>query len=319
MPKGFASEEPTTSAIGVEPFPYGDIKTEELQIKQAPFLLPIGIYHQGRRLTSFKLKPYTGAEELQLSALNKRYQSKVAEVLPRFAAEIIDSFGDDQGSISLKELATSQNLSTMRLCENMHLADALTILLQARLDSYGAEIQLAGQCPNCATHNRDKDGEFSLIDTVDVIFVKQLLNPIIEISLKGTMIAQEMITRIQIRPIRVYDLKRIQKQSSNEQELEITYELLTHSCVAIPESTFYGETRNTDNSGVSPGSAEEIFAKLDVDDREDWKDAVKSLGDWGPSMKVPMNCRACGHEYPAAVPWNNLPFFLSRPSRKRNR
>jgi hypothetical protein len=317
MPKatmGFANE-PQPGLTERTAFPYDTIKTDKCEIRDCPCKLPIGIFHDGQRLIDYTCKPYTGEEELQLSALSKRFQKKAGDVLPGFLAGMIETIG----GTPIKELASSKSLSVQRVCEQMFLADALTMLLQIRLDSYGERIQLAGQCPNCGNHNKDREGEYSELDTVELVVVKELPYPTIELTLEdGFTSFEETIKRVHLRPARVYDLKRMTKQK-DEADFEFIHELMLNTVVAIPDSTAWGTSSNSDRTGISSGSVEEIFKLMTPNDRELLKEAVGELANFGPAMTSPMTCRNCRFEYQALVPWNDLPSFLSRPTRKRNR
>lgn len=285
------------------------ISSTEMLLRDFGHKLPIGCFYESDRLADFTLKPYDGEEELAVSAIANRFQDRVADVLPHILAQVVDTIG----GIPLKDLASSQSLSTTRLFENMFLADALTILLQLRLDNFGEEVKLGGQCPNCGEHNKDREGEFSDLGTVKVNVVEAFPHPVVEVLLvTGGKIFEDEVKRVLLRPVRVYDMKRLSKQDDKRTRLKLHHEILMHTVVAIPECTAYQSIG--ERGGLSPTSVEEIYKKLSNRDRDALIKAVSKLSDLGPEMTCEMICRACSYEFPAQVPWRDVPGFLSFPA-----
>jgi hypothetical protein len=290
------------------------ITTETTLLSACQHTLPIGWFDaNGERQQSFTLKAFTGKDELELSALTTRYRDKIAEVLPVFLSRMIETIG----GTPIAEVAKSQSLSTQKLCENLFLADALQVLLQLRLDAIGPDVQLSGQCPICQTVNKDREGEYSDLSTVEVQMVKGLTHPIIEIVLPdGATVFEDFIKRIQIRAPKLYDLKRMAKQAKDGQaEYRVNHRILLNTVVGLPESEAYGNSMNSDRTAISAAGIEALYEQLTARDRSYLQKCINKVSNFGPAMTIEMVCRACGYDdWSAEVPWRDLPTFLSYPA-----
>lgn len=288
-----------------------NITTETVLLSACPHTLPIGWFDaNGERQQNFTLKPFTGKEELELSSLTTRNRDKIAEVLPIFLSRMLETIG----GVPLAELAKSQSLSVQKLCENLFLADALQILLQLRLDAIGPDVQLSGQCPACQTVNKDREGEASDLSTVEVQMVNGLTHPVIEIVLPdGATMFEDFIKRVQIRPAKLYDLKRMAKQAKDGQaEYRVNHRILLNTVVGLPESEAYGSSMNSDRTAISAAGVEALYEKLTAKDRAYLQKSSNKISNFGPSMTIEQTCRACGYDdWSAEVPWRDLPSFLS--------
>lgn len=293
-----------SSTLSATPYATFRDALEERTIADVPYVLPHGVFFEGDRLTSFTLKPFKGRTELELSAMVSRFQNKIPEILPLFLPNIIGTIGGEK----LEDLAKAQSLSPSKFCERMALADALTILLQARLQEFGSEIQLAGQCPNCGTHNKDLEGEYSDLSTVEMGMLRELPAPLIEVPLKdGVDFLGDRITRVHVRPCRLYDLQRLAKSQGKTAQLRINHELIMRTVVGLPDSAVYSGS----DRPISEETVKDFYCELGNSDRARIDTAVKKIGSIGPQMSVGMICRGCGNDdWVASVPWQDLPEFF---------
>ncbi|MBW4514572.1 MAG: hypothetical protein KME11_05045 [Timaviella obliquedivisa GSE-PSE-MK23-08B] len=307
--QGFATEEAIALIDEKPTTPYTDIKTEMVLLKAFPGQLPIGWFTpEGEKLTTYTVKPYTGEDELFLSGLTTRFRDKVSDILPHFLARMIDTIGD----IPVREVAQQASVKPNTLFENFYLADALTMLLSLRLENFGKEIQIQGQCPACQTVNKDREGEYSDLSSTEIEVAQGMNCPHVEVFLPtGAKVFDDMIKRVILRPIRMYDMKRLAKQDDKRAKLRLNHELLMHTVVGIPESEAYGKSQNSDRSGISELGVESLFKALNARDRDYLLKAVGKLGSFGPGMQMDMGCRNCGFEYKAEVPWRDIPSFLT--------
>ncbi|NJR41175.1 MAG: hypothetical protein HC781_22960, partial [Leptolyngbyaceae cyanobacterium CSU_1_4] len=306
---GFASEELINVSDEKPTTPFSDISTEMVLLKAFPNQLPIGWFTpEGEKLTTYSLKEYTGEDELFLSGLTTRFRDKVTDILPHFLARMVDTIGEN----SARDVAQQSSVKLPTLFENFYLADALTILLQIRLQNFGKEIQIQGQCPACQTVNKDREGEFSDLSSTEIELAVGMNCPHVEVTLPtGAKVFDDTVKRVILRPLRMYDMKRLAKQDDKRAKLRLNHELLMHTVVGIPESEAYGKSQNSDRTGISELGVESLFKVLNAKDRDYLLKAVGKLGSFGPGMQMDMNCRACGYEYKAEVPWRDVPSFLS--------
>jgi hypothetical protein len=296
--------------LPTQPEDLASLKLETVRLDEMEYRLPIGIFRKdGSVVDSFELNEYTGSLELELSALSQRKKRKTTEVLPQFLPSIVKSFGD----IALKEFAKAEELSIADLFNNIYLADALTILLQLRVESYGPGIRLAGQCTNCGTKNVDSEQNPSDLSSVE-IKRSSAKSSLYTVALKqGVTLfpgetGEERIEALTLRPLRLREFAKI--QASNDSQIGLDYRLALMSVVGTPTETDWAKAGSY-NGVMSQALVEDLFNRLKPGDRAIVLRAASKLSGLGPLMTSSMTCKNCGTEFDVAIPWQDLSGFLS--------
>jgi hypothetical protein len=290
------------------------LKLRKLTIAEVPYTLPIGVFSpDGDRLQNYTLKPYDGACERALSRLCAKKQNRTAEILVDFLPVILDTIGGKK----LSDLATLHEISVRDMLQNLYLADAIHILLQLRIDEYDKSIRLSAKCPNCGTPHLDAEDEPSDLSTVEVNLVRQLSSPLIEVLLKSPVTfyagtdEQETISAINIRPVRIRDLERLNKVQKGEDVLSLQHRILFSTLVGSDKNT--GDEYQNSKRTLSILSVESLYDKLATKDRTALMKAVTKIGQIGPEVQTEVHCQnpVCGNKFSASIPWQDLGSFLS--------
>lgn len=290
------------------------LKIRKLTLAETPYTLPIGVYSpEGDRLQEYTLKPYDGACERALSRLCAMKQNRTAEILTDFMPVILGSIGGKK----LSELSSLYDISIRDMIQNMYLADAIHILLQLRTDEYDKSIRLSAKCPNCGTPHLDSEEEPSDLSTVEVNWVKDLASPLIEISLKNPVVffqgteQEEIVSTVNIRPVRIRDLERLNKVQKGEDILSLQHRILFSTLVGSDKNT--GEEYQHPTRTLSLLSVESLYDRLSTKDRSMLMKAVTKIGQIGPEVQTEVHCQnpVCGNNFSASIPWQDLGSFLS--------
>jgi hypothetical protein len=288
----------------------------KLTLADVPYTLPIGIFSpEGERLQSYTLKPYEGHLERTLSRLCEKKQNRpnrTTEIMTAFLPLILDEINGK----SFSQLSSDFNISPQDMIQNMYLADAIHILFQLRIDEYEQFIRLSAECPKCGTKYQDEETEPSNLTTVDVNSVQSLISPLFEYTLKNPVIFypgtdnEEVVTTLNIRPVRVRDLERLNKPQTGDDALSLKHRILFSTLVGSEKNT--GDEYRTDKT-LPIISVESLYDRMRTKDRADLMKAVQKIGDIGPSVQTDVCCQnpACGNKFSAAIPWQDLGSFLS--------
>jgi hypothetical protein len=296
--------------------PVDQITTETCFIEYTPYTLPIGVLHEGQRLKSFTLTPYTGDREVELGKILTKFKNRAVEALPPFLAKMVGAIG----GIGVAELSNSLGLGgAYKLFDRMALADVLTILLQIRIDNVGRDIYLSANCPNCSYLNVDSKDSPSDLSTTEVVLVTNLNTAAVEVTLAdGVTLFEETLSKVLITYPRMCDLTRMAKAKSEDRP-NFTHELMFEVVVGLPNSP-YTSSFNSDRTAINRSAIEHVYSKMTVRDRNTLKEAVQEVYSWGPAMSTDMVCARCGHEdWSAEVGWQDLMTFLSGATPKRRR
>lgn len=279
-------------------------------ITAEPYTLPIGLFVNGQRMRHFKLKPFTGEDEIKIGALFRRYQGKMGEILP----DVLASFVTEIDGEPIQEIAKTQSTSVVKLFQNFNIADAIQVLFQIRLDNFGNELKLSAECPKCGFKNEDAEGEYSDLSTLEIGFGDTITSNFFRVDLvDGLQFMGDAIDHLILRPMRVYDYTRLAKPDGSRGQLAIEHKIMLQTVRAIPQCTALSGSRNFDGSGVSEDSARDVYAEMTAKDRKAMLKAVEKLLKFGAEMRLDYVCRNCSNEFKAEVGWNNLPTFLSLP------
>jgi hypothetical protein len=290
------------------------LKLRKLTIAEVPYTLPIGVFvPDGDRLQNYTLKPYDGASERALSRLCAKKQNRTAEILVDFLPVILDTIGGKK----LSDLASLHEISVRDMLQNLYLADAIHILLQLRIDEYDKSIRLSAKCPQCGTAHLDAEDEPSDLSTVEVNLVKQLSSPLIEVLLKSPVTfyagtdEQETISAVNVRPVRIRDLERLNKVQKGEDVLSLQHRILFSTLVGSDKNT--GDEYQNSKRTLSILSVESLYDKLATKDRTALMKAVTKIGQIGPEVQTEVHCQnpVCGNKFSASIPWQDLGSFLS--------
>ena len=290
-----------------------DLKTDTITLEDLGHSLPIGIFRKdGSVVRDYELNEYTGDREIELSKLSNRKKRKTTEILPLFLQGIIKLVG----TTPLKEYCKEEDLSLEAFTGNLFLADALAMLLRLRVDSYGNEIRLVGNCPACNTKNVDSELEPSDLSSVEIKLSKAK-SPIFELNLetgatfgKGTEF-EETIKTIQLRPLRLREFSKINSQKSDDGvQAGLDYRLAFITIVGTPQESRWG-SEGSYNGVMAQSAIEDLFKILPAKDRAAVLRAVNKLSGIGPLMRSGMTCKNCGTDFDVDVPWQDLSGFLS--------
>lgn len=297
---GFQSEPEVLERFHDEVIPLSGLKVTTVPLDQLGTALPIGVFLEGDRLNSFKLKPYKTKHDRILGEILSRPKVNLADALQAFLPQVLDEIG----AIPIADLAAKLSLSVSRLCSTLYLADVLTILLAIRMAAQGSLIKMSATCPACGTLNEDQGtpaSPFHDIAELEIKVVEGLeQKPIFEVLLQdGLQIGSETIRSIHMQPLRLHQFQALVKPGAAEAyDIAMLYEMVT----AIPESEYYRNARGKI-------FADELYDELTMRDLETLRDAMDKL-QLTPDLTAEMACRNCGNEWDAALPWGQLRQFL---------
>lgn len=297
---GFQPNEFTAATAQYDAIPIGNLKVTTTRLDELGNKLPIGIFLEGDRLNSFKLRPYRTKHDRVLGEILSRPKINVVEALQDFLPQILEEIG----GIPVSELSSKLSLSVSRLCSSLYLGDALTILLAIRQAAQGTLIKMSANCPVCSTHNEDKGtpaSPFHDLSGLEIPIVEGLeQKPVFEIVLQdGLVVGNETVKSILMQPLKLHQFQALNRQNSNDAyDIAMLYEMV----VGIPESEYY---RNVKGRIFS----DELYDELTMRDLEALRDAMDKL-QLTPNLTAEMSCRNCGNEWEAALPWGQLRQFL---------
>lgn len=297
---GFQPEPEILESSRYEAISLSSLKVTTVPLDQLGANLPIGVFLQGDRLSTFKLKPYKGKYDRILGEVLSRPKINLSDALQDFLPQILDEIG----SIPIGDLAKKMSLSVSRLCSGLYLGDVLTILLAIRKAAQGSLIKMSGTCPACGTLNEDKGTPSSPFHDIVGLEVKVLENltsaPIFEVLLQdGLQVGSDTVRCIHMQPLRLHQFQALTKPgASAAYDIAMLYEMVT----AIPESEYYREARGKIFS-------DELYDELTMGDLEILRDAMDKL-QLTPDLEAEMACRNCGNQWEAALPWGQLRQFL---------
>lgn len=292
--------EDTVPGDGETSIPFADLKVTLVPLDQLGLFLPIGVFLEGERLNSYKLKPYKTKHDRVLGEILSRPKVTLADAIKDFFPQIIDEIG----GIPIADLASKLSLSPTRLCSSLYLGDVLTILLAVRQAAQGCLIKMSATCPACGTVNEDKGtsaSPFHDISGIEIKVVDSLAQkPIFEVLLKdGIQVGSDRIHSILMQPLRLHQFQSLVKQGDNNAyDIAMLYEMVS----GIPGSELYRNARGRVFS-------DELYDDLTMQDLEILRGAMDAL-QITPDLTAEMACRNCGHEWDAALPWGQLRQFL---------
>ena len=294
---GFAPEtDPTPQVTGI---PIDEVQLTTITFSELGENLPTGIFHEGERLYSYTLTPFTGELEMGLEDLfNSRKQGadKIYSTLRQFLPRAIK----DIGGVPLHKLDSDSR----RLIDRMDLGDVFSMLLSIRCQHHdSSDIAISAQCPNCNTVNADREGEYHDLNTVDIKCYQHLpREPLFDIVLEdGFTVTQEKITKLRMRPLRFYQLKTMGDPNNGKFPNLSLVSGMMHS---FPDSAHYKEPKGDFFDRT-------LYARL-VDSPRDKDKVFKALRKLqpGPVMSIAMDCINCGYKWKEALSWSQLPSFL---------
>jgi len=300
---GFAPE--TQSAPQVTGIAIEDVKLTAVPFSELGENLPTGLFHEGERLHSYTLAPFTGDLEVMLEELfnsKKQGVDKVYSTLRQFLPSAVR----DIGGIPLHKLESDPR----RLIDRMDLGDVFSVVLSLRCNYHGkGDIAIAGQCPNCNTKNADQ-GDYAQpyhdLGTVEVKCYQHLpQEPLFDIPLEdGFTVTGERINKLRMRPLRFHQLKAMGDPNSGKFPNLNMISALMHS---FPESTSYREPKGDFFD-------KNLYARLigSPRDKKAVFDALEKLQP-GPVMSIDMDCINCSYQWKEGIPWGQLPSFLYGP------
>lgn len=296
---GFQSAGPAEPAALHEAIPIRDLKVSTVPLEQLGDTLPIGVFLEGDRLNSFKLKPYRTKFDRVLGEILSRPKVNLVDALQNFLPQILEEIG----GIPIADVAAKSSLSVSRLCSNLYLGDVLAILLSIRQQAQGTLIKMSATCPVCGTLNEDRGTNASPFHDLRGLEIKVLENsqkPVFNVQLEdGLKVGDDLIKSILMQPLKLYQFQSMMKQGSSEAyDIAMLYEMIT----AIPESEYY-------RSASGRIFSDELYDDLSMRDLEILRDAVEKL-QLVPDLTAEMTCRNCGNEWEAALPWGQLRQFL---------
>ncbi|MFQ3617433.1 MAG: hypothetical protein SNJ81_17355 [Cyanobacteriota bacterium] len=279
--------------------PIDSLKVTTIPLEELGNTLPIGVFLEGDRLNSFKLRPYKTKFDRILGEILSRPKVNLVDALQNFLPQILEEIG----GIPIADVASKLSVSVTRLCSGLYLGDALTILLSIRQQAQGTLIKMSAACPACGTLNEDKGTPASPFHDLSGLEIKILeisQKPVFEVRLEdGLTIGSDLIKSILMQPLKLHQFQSLTKQGSSEAyDIAMLYEMVT----AIPESEYY---RNASGKIFS----DELYDELTMRDLEILRDAVDKL-QLTPDLTAEMTCRNCGNEWDAALPWGQLRQFL---------
>ncbi len=279
------------------------LSIEFVTLEELNFTLPIGIFVEGQRFNTFKLKPYRTRHDRILGEILARPKVNLVSALQDFYPEIIEEIG----GLPIAEVAAKLSVSVSRLCTGLYLGDALAILLAIRMAAQGSLIKMAATCPACSTHNEDRGtmaSPFHDIAGLDIPVIPTLeQKPVFSVLLKdGLVIGNETIKRVHMEPLKLHQFQALTKQgSSDAYDIAMLYAMVT----ALPDSRYYSKAKGQVFSA-------ELYDELTMADLEILRDAMEKL-QLTPKMVAEMTCYNCTHSWEAALPWGQLRQFLFVP------
>lgn len=296
--------EPQESASDAEPnvVRFEDLKLRKVELQDYPNTLPHGFFVDGQRLQTLELASYNPNQDLQLGKLYSSPNAKIKAILGEFLPKIIKSIG----GVELTELARSLSVPPKTLIEQMPLIDAMTVVLNARVNNVGMDIKMDAQCPNCKTQNVDDPEECRPYHELSEVEIGVFNNPItskliVEVTLEhGFYVGEDLCKTLRLRPIRLYELEKISKAPRGYLDVALLYQQVCE----IPEASILqgvkGQLFN-----------DELYATMkSLDDRNLLLKASRKLQELGPGMSVNMTCHNCGNNWDESLSWGDLRTFL---------
>jgi len=273
-----------------------------MEARELGCVLPVGLFTaDGEHLTEYTLAPYKTKYDRVLGQLLNAPKAKITQVLGQFLPQYITSIG----GFEIKELSEKMNgISPTRLIEGMPMGDALSIVLQIRLQSQGDDIAMSAQCPQCGVQNDDdptKGRPYHDLSSTEVsCFCNLHAKPLIDVILKDGIEGRgEPIRRIQMQPLRLHQLEKVATPGSGT---PVDIALLYGMICGIPDSELYSNVRGQVFS-------DELYDELTRGDLAILRKAVEKIQP-GPDMNADMACFSCGHEWKSPIAWGNLRQFL---------
>jgi hypothetical protein len=286
-----------TTAIGIDA-----LEIEEVCLAELNNTLPIGIFLDGERLTSFTLKPYKTKYDRVLGEILGRPKITILSALQQFLPLMIETIG----GIPLADLAQKLSTSPARLFGGMYLGDALSIVVSIRMAAQGPHIKMSATCPSCGTENEDKGTIAEPYHDLSGLPIKKIVHlssdPVVEVRLKdGLEVGKEKLFRILMQPLKLHQFEAIAKPGAGAMDVLMLYEMV----VGLPESEYYGKAKGRVFS-------DDLYDELTMADQQILVKAIERL-QIVPKMEAEMVCIGCGHKWDAGLPWGNLRRFLFVP------
>lgn len=291
------SSDVDTTAIAIDALEF-----EEVPLVQLDNTLPIGIFLEGERLTSFTLKPYKTKFDRILGEILGRPKVTILSALQQFLPMMVETIG----GIPLGDLAAKLSTSPARLVSGMYLGDALSIVLSIRMAAQGPHIKMSATCPACGTDNEDKGTPAEPFHDLSYLPIKKVVllssDPVVEVRLKdGLEVGKEKLFRVLMQPLKLYQFEAIAKPGAGAMDILMLYEMVA----GLPESEYYGKAKGRVFS-------DDLYDELTMTDQQILVKAIERL-QITPKMEAQMECIGCGHKWDAALPWGNLRRFLFVP------
>ena len=300
---GFSTEE-QVSTTDITTLDYNSFNIKQVELQNYRNTLPHGLFVNGQRLQKFTLKDYDPEQDLKLATLYSNQKSDIKQVFGNFLPTIIETIGGR----TLKEIAPEINSTPQQIIERLSLGDALTIILNARLQNVGELIEMEDQCPNCRTKNKDEPSQGRpyhsisevMIGTIPVITDKLVVKIQLE---QPFQVGEDLCDVVHMRPIKLYEMQKIQKSSQSARgKIDIT--LLQNQICGIPQAT---ALQNITGQIFDDDLYRQIKS---LKDRGTLLKVSEKLQEIGPNMNLPMSCYNCQYEWDSALPWGNLRNFL---------
>jgi hypothetical protein len=246
---------------------------QDIELGELGQTLPFGLVVDGRLLKEYTLLTYVGEHDLKLGSLedaSKEGPTRINRIYSKLLALMVETIGNYE----IKEICHRLNdISPVQLFEQMYLADALSMVLNLRLVSYGSEVGINSYCPCPQQHLIKADDPGQSHHLLESIIIRKLsdncLNafPLTVELADGIEIDGQLIKIIEFEPPRFGHIPQL-KDKALPRDIKLLY-----LC------------------SVKPKFCDELYDQLSMDDIDILREATKLLERFGPNRDIEMDCQ----------------------------
>lgn len=303
--RGFGAEktEEAEEKSSIATIRFEDLKIVETEYQEVPDRLPHGIWCHGERVVDFEIAPYSAEVDLAIGKLYNGQRPDLKTIVTQALPQQLKSIG----GMSPAKFAAECSVTVNQLFEQMVLADAITMALAAKTHLTGWEIAIEDTCPNCRTRHKDdpKTGTpYHDIGCVKTGTIENYLSDrlVVEIELeRGFLLHDERVKRIQLRPIRLYELTPLQKMERGTMDIKMAQ----MQVCGVPESS----RQNVRGTILTDRAIVSMEGDVGLRDRSLLLKASQELSKIGPQMSLGVTCNNCGTEWDSQLNWVALRQF----------
>jgi endogenous inhibitor of DNA gyrase (YacG/DUF329 family) len=247
--------------------------------------LPIGILQGGTFHRSIEFKPYTMAQERQISAARRKAKkagNNPATVVTLVLSEMIQSIGPHADFASLNDG------QRQLVINNLYMADAIAAYMLLRMEAMGDDLAFDITCPACGTQSRLpanlQDTDLTLPEGPQDLVRRHALR-------KPLNHGKQTVKTLLVQPPRWHAMSTIKAGATDATDIKL--KLILASIL-----------------GTEDGAP---FAPSLLDDltKRDYEMLAKRVDDTtlGPDLSLEASCPECGASSQTAMRWDFDHFF----------